>query len=39
MPLVEMVAKQAEKYPETIGFVPDMGIFSKYPRPYAVNAD
>jgi hypothetical protein len=34
-PLIEWVVKQAEKYPETIGFVPDMGIFSKYPRPYA----
>jgi len=33
--LIDWVVKQAEKHPNTIGFVPDMGIFQKYPRPYA----
>jgi hypothetical protein len=32
--LVDWVVKKAEKYPHAIGFVPDMGIFQKYPRPF-----
>ncbi|MBP1609229.1 MAG: barrel protein [Acidobacteria bacterium] len=29
----DKVLKLAQKYPDTVGFVPDMGIFQKYPRP------
>jgi len=32
--LIDWVVKQAEKHPHAIGFVPDMGIFQKYPRPF-----
>lgn len=31
--VVELGFEQAQKYPHVIGFVPDMGIFNKYPRP------
>jgi hypothetical protein len=30
---IDYVVKLAEKHPTAIGFVPDMGIFQKYPRP------
>ena len=32
--IIEKVISLAEKHPEAIGLNPDMGIFSKYPRPY-----
>jgi hypothetical protein len=32
--LVEARLKIAEKFPDAFGFIPDMGMFSKYPRPY-----
>lgn len=32
--LIEKYVSLAEKHPDTIGFIPDFGIFSKYPRPY-----
>jgi hypothetical protein len=31
--LLDYVHKLAEKHPHVVGFVPDMGIFQKYPRP------
>jgi hypothetical protein len=34
-PWVAWILEQAVKYPEAIGLYPDMGIFTKYPRPYA----
>ena len=33
--LIEKIVSLAEKHPEAVGLNPDMGIFSKYPRPYA----
>jgi hypothetical protein len=33
--MLDKVLKLAQKYPHVIGFVPDMGIFQKYPRPLA----
>lgn len=33
--LIDKIVSLAEKNPETIGLYPDMGIFTKYPRPYA----
>jgi hypothetical protein len=32
---VAWIVQKAEKHPEAIGLYPDMGIFTKYPRPYA----
>jgi hypothetical protein len=31
--LLDKVLNLAQKYPHVLGFVPDMGIFQKYPRP------
>lgn len=31
--MLDMVLRLAEKNPHVLGFVPDMGIFQKYPRP------
>lgn len=32
---IEWLVGKAEKHPETVALMPDMGIFQKYPRPYA----
>lgn len=33
--LIERCLEIAEKHPDTFGLLPDMGIFQRYPRPYA----
>ncbi len=32
-PIIDWVTSKADKYPDLIGLLPDMGIFQKYPRP------